>query len=131
MAILPVSTSRISDLLKTSVTTGAITQEQNSLLDVENQLSTGKRINTPSDDPGGAAIAAGLQKTLLQRQAYSANLKQANTQLGQTDTTLGSLSDLLNQAQSLASANVGSDVTPDARQAASTVASSLYSQLLT
>ncbi len=131
MAILPVSTARVSDLLKMSVTTGQIDQTQNALLDVENQLSTGKRINTPSDDPGGAAIAAGLQKTLLQRQAYTNNLSQTNTQLSQVDSTLGSLSDLLNQAQSIASANVGSDVTPDAREAAGTVVDSMYSQLLT
>ena len=52
--------------------TSRSTEQQ--LLEVQNELSTGKRINAPSDDPGDAAIAQQLQKTLEQRQAYSDNL---------------------------------------------------------
>src|SRR4051794_10969859 len=112
MAILPLQLARVSNALRTSVATGTIANTQQQLLDVQNQLSTGKRLNSPSDDPGSAAIAQQLRKTLETRQAYADNIKQANDQLGEVDSTLGDLGDLMKQAQQIASANVGSDVTP-------------------
>jgi flagellar hook-associated protein 3 len=130
MAILPLQLARVSNLLRTNVATQTLTRTQQDLLTAENQLSTGKRINSPSDDPGAAAIAQQLHKTLEQRQSYAENLKQAGNQLSEVDTSLGDLSDLLQQAQTIASANVGSDVTPDARKAAAEVVKSLYDQAL-
>src|SRR5213075_1710935 len=120
----------VSNLLRTNVTQSQIARTQSSLLEVQNELSTGKKLNSPSDDPGDAAIAQQLRKLLEQRDAYSTNLKSAGAKLGEVDTTLGNLSDLLQQAQTLASANVGSDVTDDARQSAAAVVDSIYRQLL-
>lgn len=131
MAILPLQLARVSNLLRTNVATGTIAKQQQSLLEVQNELSTGKKINSPSDDPGSAAIIQQLEKTLEQRQGYSDNLQQANSHLGEVDTTLGSLTDLLQQAQSIASANVGSDVTADQRASAAAVVKSIYNQVLT
>jgi flagellar hook-associated protein 3 FlgL len=130
MAILPLQLARVSNLLRTSVSQSQIARTQTSLLQVQNELSTGKKLNSPSDDPGDAAIAQQLRKLLEQRDAYSANLKSAGAKLGEVDTTLGDLSDLLQQAQTIASANVGSDVSDDARQSAATVVDSIYRQLL-
>src|SRR5450432_3779628 len=130
MAILPLQLARVSNLLTTSITQSQIATTESSLLDVENQLSTGKKLNLPSDNPGDAAIAMQLRKLLEQRTAYADNLTNAGNQLGQADTTLGTISDLVQQAQSIASANVGSDVTSDARQSAATVVDSIYNQLL-
>jgi flagellin-like hook-associated protein FlgL len=113
------------------VATSTIAKTQKSLLDVQNELSTGKRLNAPSDDPGDSAIVQQLQKTLEQRQGYSDNLKQAGNHLGEVDSTLGDLSGLLQQAQDIASANVGSDVTADQRASAAAVMKSIYSQTLT
>jgi flagellin-like hook-associated protein FlgL len=130
MAILPLQLARVSNLLRTSVATSAIPRTQQQLLEVQNQLATGKRLNAPSDDPGDSAIVMQLQKTLEQRNTYSDNLKQANSLLSESDSTLGDITDLMQQAQTLASANVGSDVTPAARAGAAEVVKSLYSQML-
>src|SRR5688572_5556219 len=118
MAIVPIQLARVSNLLRTSVSQGQITRTQRNLLDVQNQLSTGKRIIAPSDDPGDAAIVQQLQKTLEQREAYLGNLRHAESHLGEADTAMGDLTSLLQEAQQIASANVGSDVTPDQRTAA-------------
>lgn len=128
MTILPVSLARVSNLLQTDVSTQQITQTQRELLEVQNQLSTGQRLNTPSDDPGDSAIVLQLQKTLDQRDAYSKNLQNAQSQLGEVDSSLGDLGDLLQQAQNIASQNVGSQVTADQRQAAAAVVETLYNQ---
>jgi flagellar hook-associated protein 3 len=131
MAILPLQLARVSNLLRSNVATSTIAQQEQSLLEVQNQLSTGKKINSPSDDPGDAAIVQQLQKTLEQRKGYSDNLQQANNQLSEVDSTMNDLTDLLTQAQQIASANVGSDVTADQRASAAAVVKSLYSQALT
>ncbi|MBV8779775.1 MAG: flagellar hook-associated protein FlgL [Phycisphaerae bacterium] len=130
MAILPLSIARVSAALKTSVATQSLNTTQSQLLQAENELSTGKTINTPSDNPAGAETVLQLNQTLSNRQAYSDNLNRASTQLSQVDNTLGSLETILQQAQSTASANVGSDVTDAQRQGAAATVDSLYSQLL-
>src|SRR4051812_28561635 len=130
MAILPLQLARVSNLLRTNVAMGSISRSQQELLGVQNELSSGKRLNSPSDDPGASAIAQQLRKTLEQRSAYADNIKQANDQLGEVDATLGDLNDLMRQAQTIASANVGSDVTPDQRASAAAVIQALYNQML-
>ena len=130
MSILPLQLARVSNLLRSDLGSSNITRVQKQLLDVQNQLSTGQRLNVPSDDPGDSAIVQQLQKLLEQRQAYADNIKHAQSQLGEVDSSLGDLTDLLNQAQQIASANVGSDVTPDQRQAAAAIIGSIQSQAL-
>ena len=71
MAILPLQLARVSNTLRTSVTQATISSAQRQLLDVQNQLSTGKRLNAPSDGPGDAAIA---QLRQLRRQMTSVDL---------------------------------------------------------
>src|SRR5256885_2472084 len=95
MAILPLQLARVSNLLRTNVANGSISRTQQELLDVQNELSSGKRLNAPSDDPGASAIAQQLRKTLEQRESYATNIKQANDQLSEVDSTLGDLNDLM------------------------------------
>lgn len=103
-----------------------LTQQQ--LLETQNQLSTGHRISEPGDDPGAAAVVMQLQRAQQLNATYSSNLGQAQSQLGEVDSTLGDLSTLLTQAQSIASQNVSSEVTPAERQAAAKIVETLYSQ---
>lgn len=131
MAIVPVQLARVSNLLRTSVSQGQITRTQQELLTVQNQLSSGKKLNTPSDDPGDAAIVQQLQKTLEQREAYLTNLQHAQSHLSDADTAMGDLTDLLQQAEQIASANVGSDVTPDQRTAAAGIIGNIFNQAMT
>jgi flagellin-like hook-associated protein FlgL len=130
MALLPLQMARVSNLMRGNLATSTLARTQTALLRVQNELTTGKRLNAPSDDPGDGAIAQQIRKLLEQRLAYEGNLKQATSQLSEVDSTLGDLTGLLNEAQTIASANVGSDVTPDQRTAAAAVIDRLYSQVL-
>jgi len=130
MAILPLQTARVSNFLRSTLSLSTIATTQRQLLEVQNQLSTGQRLFAPSDDPGAAAIAIQLQRTLERRESYADNLSAARSRLSLVDSTLGDVTDILQQVQSLASANVGSDVTGDQRASAAAVARSLYSQAL-
>lgn len=131
MAILPANLARVSNLLRTNAAHGQIALIQRRMLAVQNELITGKRINVASDDPGDAAVVQQLHKTLEQRRGFLTNLTRAKNHLSEVESTVGDLSDLLQRAQQIASANVGSDVTPDQRAAAAAVVESLYGQALT
>jgi flagellin-like hook-associated protein FlgL len=131
MAVLPLQLARVSNQLRISVATSTIARTQQELLKVQNELSTGKKLIAPSDNPGDAAIAQQLRKLLESRDGYATNLLAAKNQLSEVDSSLADLSGLVQEAQTLASANVGSDVTPDARISAATVIDELYTQLLT
>jgi flagellin-like hook-associated protein FlgL len=71
-----------------------------------------------------------LNQTLSQNSAYNANLTAANSQLSEVDSTLGSVTTLIQQATSIASADVNSDVSQSTRQSDSQVVQSIYSQVL-
>ena len=131
MAILPTQLARVSNRLRSNVAQGQIALTQRRLLETQNELTTGKRINVVSDDPGNAAIVQQLQKTLEQRQAFLTNLTRAKNHLSEVDSTLADLNDLLQRAQEIASANVGSDVPPDQRAGAAAVVESIYGEALT
>ena len=130
MAILPLNLARVSNQLRSSTSANQIGRTQEQLLKTQNELTTGRRLNSPSDDAGAAAIAQQLRKTIEQRQAYDANLKSAGSQLGAVDTSLGELSDLLLQAQQISQQNIGDDVSSDERAAAAEVIKSIESQLM-
>lgn len=131
MAILPASLARVSNQLRSNTALNQLQRTQAALMRVQNQLTSGRQLSTPSDNPGDAAIAQQVRKTLEKRDAYATNLKQASNNLGAVDTTLNDVSDLLQQAQDLASANVGDDVTQDERNNSAVVVESIYKQLVT
>ena len=131
MAILPLQPARVSNLLRSNTAAAQIARTQRRLLQTQNELSTGRRLNSASDDPGDAATAQQLQKIIEQRQAFLTNLNRATNHLGAVDSTLGDLTDLLNQAKEIASANVGSDVTAEQRAGAAAIVEQLYGEALT
>ena len=131
MAILPASLGRISNQLRSNTALNQITRTQVRVARAQNELTTGKRLNSPSDDPGDANLALQLRKTLEQREAFAGNLANSKNQLSEVDSTLGDVSDLLLQAQQTASANVGDGITHDQRDSASAIVESIYRQLVT
>ena len=130
MAILPTALARVSNLLSSSITLSSINKTQEQLIEVQNEISTGKSVNAPSDNPTAAAVIQQLQKTISQRDAYTTNLNFAGSQLGEVDSTLGDLSGLIQQAQTTASANVGSDSTASQRQTAAELVQNVTDQVL-
>ena len=88
MAIVPLQLARVSNSLRSAVSQRNITRTQQALLEVQNQLASGRRLNRPSDNPADSAIAQQLRKVLEQRIAYADNLRAASSHLSQVDTTL-------------------------------------------
>jgi len=130
MAILPLGITNVSNLLQSSILSQSIDSTQSQLLQVENELSTGQAVNQPSDNPSAAAMILQLNQTMARQTAYSTSINSASSQLAESDSSLGSLTTLLQQAQQIASADVGSDVTQSQRQSDVSVVQSLYNQAM-
>lgn len=88
-----VSTAQIFD-----AGTFGIQSNQASLFKIQNQLSTGRRILTPADDPIGASQALVVDQSKSMNSQFMANQGNVKTQLGQVDTNLNSVT---NELQSI------------------------------
>lgn len=80
------------------------------------EISTGKRINSASDDPFGTARLFDLNKTLTQMKRYQKNIDDSKTWVQLTEGALDSMNDIMQRAisESMAGSNDTLDV--NARQ---------------
>jgi len=85
----------------TSFTIGAqnINARQADMLTVQTQLSSGLRINAPSDDPVGASQVASLNSALGQLGQYQNNQSAAISVLNQGESTLQQFNDAMQSAR--------------------------------
>ncbi|MEW6236053.1 MAG: flagellar hook-associated protein FlgL [Candidatus Omnitrophota bacterium] len=96
---------------------------------LQEQLSTGRRINRPADDPVDFPSALNLRSTIQQGRSYMSNIQGARTNLELTETTMDSLTDVLQTIRTLA-VQGGNDADPDARLAIANQISELNGQIL-
>ncbi|WP_127532071.1 flagellar hook-associated protein FlgL [Paenibacillus kobensis] len=68
----------------------------------QNELSTGRKLNKPSDDPVGITYSLRYRSELAMNEQYDKNIAQAKSQLEHTDTIMGQLNDIIQRAQELA-----------------------------
>lgn len=88
---------------------------------IQEQLTTGKVLNRPSDSPIDTAAAMNLRKSLADQTQYARNAQDGLGWLNTADGTLTSMSDRLRKARELGvqGANTGA-LGPDAREAVAT-----------
>ncbi len=80
---------------------GAIIDRQTDLFRTQQQLSSGKRINRPSDDPSGAAQLVGLSESLKVTRQYQRNIDSIRSRLELEDSSLAAVGDALQRAREL------------------------------
>jgi flagellar hook-associated protein 3 FlgL len=68
---------------------------------IQEQVSSGKSILVPSDNPGGYTTAARLSQSEASIQQYSRNISVAKSRLGQEDTVLSSSANILSRLNEL------------------------------
>jgi len=96
---------RISTPMLNELALNAIMQDQSALTNTQNQLSTGKSINSPADNPVGEVQLLQLNNINAQYQQYvsngqnaTANLTLEQSALSSATSTLQSIRDLVVQA---------------------------------
>lgn len=96
-------------------------QENLRLLEGKNeQLSNGKRINRPSDDPVGIGQSMALRTQVAQSKQYRKNADMANSWLDATEGALNEMSSTLTRAQGLAVQGANDTLGAASRQALAT-----------
>ncbi|SAL49664.1 flagellar hook-associated protein FlgL [Caballeronia peredens] len=90
---------RISSSQYFNMNVASMSDQQSTLASMYQQISSGKRILTASDDPLGAAQAVQLTLKSGALAQYGTNQTTALSSLQQEDSTLGSVSDVLQSIQ--------------------------------
>ena len=100
--LYPVPTGRTSEPLVHQRLLSQIHVDQRDLLKLQDQLSTGRRITTPSEDAPAAMRAIVLQRLLEQRKQAQENLNTSQSYLDSADTALSGVAGLLTRVRGLA-----------------------------
>lgn len=80
--------------------TNLMLQQQEALIKTQQQLSTGRRILTPSDDPISAAQALSITQSASLNDQYSVNRTSASSSLGLEENVLRKVTSLLQDIHS-------------------------------
>ncbi len=96
----------------------------------QRQVSTGKRVLSPSDDPVGIAIALGLRRDQAASAAWSRNIDDSLTWLSTTDRALGQGIEVVQRAHELAVQGGNGTLSADARALIANEIDSLKSQFV-
>ena len=94
--IIPVPTTRVGDYFTRTRLTNQVESDQLDLFNLENQVSTGKRLILPSDDAPAALRAIDLQRALQQKQQFQTSLLGSQSLLSGADSSLQDVSTTLN-----------------------------------
>lgn len=102
------------------------------LAKVQEQLTTGRVINRPSDDPTATTSAMRIRGSVAAQKQYARNANDATAWLNQIDATLSSTTDQVRRARDIAlqGANDGA-MGPQAREALATEVDQLRQGLIT
>jgi flagellin-like hook-associated protein FlgL len=129
MGSIPANLSRVPTVLSSQLLLGGITSANLDLARVQEQMSTLKRVNRPSDDPIAAALINVLDKDLETNEQINRNLTQATGVLNVLDQRIGELNDLVLEAQTISSAQVGVGSDTATREQQSYIIDALIDQL--
>jgi flagellar hook-associated protein 3 len=128
--IVAIPGGTISNQFASQQTIAQLAADKLALQKLENQVSSGKALNLPSDNPIAALDAVNIQRTLDQLTQVGTNLTTNQSYLTQTDSTLASVASLLIDAQSTASSAAGTAITATQQQQAADQIGQLVQQLV-
>ena len=92
---------RITTQMTTASVLSSINNVQDQLATTQQQLSTGKSINQPSDNPYGASLAIQLKNGLAGLSNYNCNITDGTAWASAADTSLQNVMSMLQRAQEL------------------------------
>jgi len=120
---------RISTAFSFQMNTTALQSRLADLNQVQQQIATGRRIVTPSDDPVGAAYALQVAQELAKSSNYTANITAAKTVVNRESVALDAIRKVLVSARSVATGAAGNPDTQTRTQDANYL-QEIYQDLL-
>jgi flagellar hook-associated protein 3 FlgL len=120
---------RISTSMMYDLSTAGMSDQQSGLYRTQQQMTTGRRLLTASDDPAAASTALRISQGISLTAQQTGNQQAANNSLAQSESALGSVGDLLQSASSLLISTQNSTFTPTDRAAVAVQLDGLLAQL--
>lgn len=99
-------------------------------LELQKQMSSGRRINKPSDDPIGTIRDLDYRKELSKIQQYRGAIAQGQNWMGVYDNNLADINNMLSSARELAVAMANETFDKDARLASASEVSSMLERII-
>ncbi|MBI4576440.1 MAG: hypothetical protein HY722_09285 [Planctomycetes bacterium] len=112
--------TRVTSNLRQDIVQANVRRANDRLLLAQERLSSGLRINRPSDDPVDASLASRLEALRGRSSQFLRNVDRASTALGITDSTLSEVTDLVQRARDLALREAGDTANEATRRNAAT-----------
>lgn len=97
---------------------------------LQEQLSTGRRISRPSDDPVAVSRSLKLNRDLCENSQYTKNVQDAMSFLDATDIALGGVGDILQRLNEIAVNGSNDTLPPESKNALAEEVSELLGQLV-
>jgi flagellar hook-associated protein 3 FlgL len=125
-----ISNPRVGELQLATSASRSIGRTQSAIAESGRQISTGRRLVNPSDDPAAAAKSQQVRRAMEAREGYDANLQHADRMLTAADAAVGDALDLVREARQIGLANLGDEASQAERLGAAQVLRALESQLV-
>ncbi|MGG1634790.1 flagellar hook-associated protein FlgL [Paenibacillus sp. NRS-1760] len=107
-----------------------ITSNMGRMNNLQNQLSTGMKINKPSDDPVGITFALRYRSELDSNDQYSKNVSSALSMLEYTDTAIGQAGDIMQRVRELLVKGANGTLEQTSLDAIKVEMSQMYNQMV-
>jgi flagellar hook-associated protein 3 FlgL len=120
---------RVSTLAQTNEAISYIDQQSSSLAQLQNEVSTGIRVNQPSDDPVAFTQISQVKAASSRLNTYTQNISAASSTINGSVSTLTNVNNLLVQAQQLAAQ--GADASTNGNQTNRDALASQVNSLIT
>lgn len=121
---------RISQRMMVEAINRNIGNTTGKIMNLQNMVASGKRINRPSDDPVGAGIALNYKETLVRIDQYQRNINHGDSWLALTESALDSVSSALIRTKSLAVYQATETSSPQTRLAVAEEVKNLYDEIM-
>jgi flagellar hook-associated protein 3 FlgL len=108
--------SRVSTSYQYARYTSDIHMTQRTMLELQNQVVSGKKFTNLRDDPHGASTVMQMRSLQSRYDQFDKNLLNADQYLGLTDQALSDLTNIVSSASTLALQGSSATIEPNARQ---------------
>lgn len=107
---------RVTSMMKNTMMLGNIRRNNEDILNWQNKLSTGQKIQKPSDDPVGIGFQMRYTTELARNKQYLENANTGYGWLSQTDTVLQQAQSVLQRLNTLTNQAANGTVTSEVRE---------------
>ncbi len=121
---------RVTENMTMNMVLASLQKQQDLVNTLQQQISTGQRINEPSDDPISAQQALDLKGVIALTDQFSRNIQTGTSWLSQMDSSMTEMNSVLTRAKELATQMSNGTYDASQRQAAALEVTQLRNQMI-